>query len=224
MMKLIALGTIVLISLFTSGSATLGLDISIWSAPTKAQWQCLRDEGLSFAIIEIWNGGHKLEQNTAERVRAAWNAGFEHVDLYAFLCPRCGGNADADNVIAQIRKYVDETGLQHGMLWIDVEQCSGCWNTDLKQNLNYVVASVRAAKKYGFHVGVYSSKYSWSETVGNGGDPELTSVDLWYAHWDHWESFEDGGYNFGGWNRGAIKQHYGDTMLCGVDIDKSWYP
>jgi hypothetical protein len=43
------------------------------------------------------------------------------------------------------------------------------------------------------------------------------------AHYDNSPSFGDF-RSFGGWTRPAIKQYVGDASLCGIGVDKNWYP
>eukprot|EP01017_Pseudomicrothorax_dubius_P047706 TRINITY_DN859_c0_g1_i2.p1 TRINITY_DN859_c0_g1~~TRINITY_DN859_c0_g1_i2.p1 ORF type:complete len:226 (-),score=21.23 TRINITY_DN859_c0_g1_i2:93-770(-) len=205
--------------------ATTGIDISIWSKPTLSQWQCLQQLGNTFAIIEVWNGGHQLNANTPTNVQNAWDAGFKYVDLYAFFCPNCNGNYPAFSAIDSIAQFVKNQKIKYGMLWIDVEPCEGCWSNDPEYNLNYVVQLVQEAKTQGLHVGIYSSWGSWDATIGlNRGSPVLQNLPLWYAHYDGVPSFADGLYTFGGWTQPAIKQFKGDQTQCGVDVDNSWYP
>ena len=38
------------------------------------------------------------------------------------------------------------------MLWFDIEQCTGCWYTDLSANADYIQKAVDQANMYGFKV------------------------------------------------------------------------
>lgn len=118
---------------------------------------------------------------------------------------------------------LDSNSVNFGMVWIDVEQCSGCWSGDLAANCDYVRNLKEQAQSMGVHVGAYSSEGEWPQTVGSG----CTSLDdlaLWYAHYDDDPSFDDGAYEFGGWGHPAMKQYYGDIWHCDGAIDLDWYP
>lgn len=52
------------------------------------------------------------------------------------------------------------------MLWFDIEQCSGCWADDAT-NVAFIHAAVAQAQSMGVKVGIYSSDYEWSVTVGS---------------------------------------------------------
>eukprot|EP01027_Heterolobosea_sp_BB2_P020524 GEZU01029282.1.p1 GENE.GEZU01029282.1~~GEZU01029282.1.p1 ORF type:complete len:228 (-),score=70.04 GEZU01029282.1:131-814(-) len=213
---------VVLATFFAQSEAAYGIDVSsaICQSLTADDWNCLAQQGNSFAIIQIWDGGYQINQNLANCVANAWNAGFAHVDIYGFFCPNCDGN-DPQNAINQIKDYVNDNGVTFGQLWIDVEQCSGCWN-DADSNCNYVGNIISTAQNEGFNVGVYSSENAWSTTVG--GCSAFTDLPLWYAHYDDWPSFSDGAYYFGGWSSPAMKQYSGTGNECGITVDLDWYP
>ena len=105
---------------------------------------------------------------------------------------------------------------------IDVEQCSGCWYSDLNSNYEFVEDCVNAAVAKGQAVGVYSSDYEWGQTCGDASG--LQKYPLWYAAYDGETNFNDF-TPFGGWTTPAIKQYndHGDSS-CGVSVDVDWYP
>ena len=59
----------------------------------------------------------------------------------------------------------------YGGLWIDVEQCTNCWYSDLNMNTNYLYNASKAAQEFfskegkNRQVGIYSSVYEWKITV-----------------------------------------------------------
>ncbi|EFC50489.1 predicted protein [Naegleria gruberi] len=59
----------------------------------------------------------------------------------------------------------------YGGLWIDVEQCTNCWYSDLNMNTNYLYNASKAAQEFfskegkNRKVGIYSSVYEWKITV-----------------------------------------------------------
>jgi len=207
--------------------AVLGIDISIWTCNngvSAATWQCLKNNlgANAFAIIQTFNGGLGLTNNIANCVQGAWNAGFAHVDVYAFLCNRCSGNVPSSSAVQRIHDFLRQKGVKYGMLWFDVEQCNGCWDNPANAR-TFLLEATNHARNLGINYGMYSSMYSWQSTVGTAAD--WSSRPLWYAHYDNNPSFSDSAfYRFGGWTKPAMKQYIGDTKLCGIDVDLSWYP
>ncbi len=55
-----------------------------------------------------------------------------------------------------------------------------------------------------------------------GACPDAASVQLWYAHYDKKQTFDDF-KPFGGWTTPNIKQFNGDISVCGVGIDENFY-
>jgi len=202
---------------FNSANATLGMDISQYC--TGIDFSCLVKNGYEFAIIQVWAGGYGVNGNIGTCVNRAWAAGMKHVDIYAFMCPNCAGNNPPTSAMATIKSHM--SGVRFGMLWLDVEQCTGCWN-DAGSNCNFVAAAASAAVSHGFNLGIYSSEGEWAATVG--GCTSVNNHPLWYAHYDNWESFGDGAYHFGGWTSPAMKQFNGNVGACGSTIDQDWYP
>lgn len=54
------------------------------------------------------------------------------------------------------------------------------------------------------------------------GDGSFGGYDLWYAHYDDDDTFNDFS-PFGGWGHPAIKQFEGTTGICGTSIDMDAY-
>jgi len=218
--NIVALCLVVLLQAFLC-RATIGADWSTQGGESigLSQIQCLVSHGYSFAIIETWQGGLGWNTNIVNNANDAWQAGMAHVDVYVFMCPNCQGNGDPVGTISGIVDGLHSKGVKYGMLWFDVEQCSGCWS-DASTNANYLARAVNQAISMGVHVGVYSSEYEWGATVG--GYTGFSHLAEWYAHWDGVPSFSDGAYRYGGWTSPSIKQ-YIDSGAC-FSVDSDWYP
>jgi len=204
--------------------ATEGVDMSggLCDDMTLSEWQCLVSSGYKFAVVQVWQGGYMYTSKIAQCVSQAWQAGMQHVDVYAFMCPNCQGNNPPQNAISTMVDNLRSQKVNFGMLWIDVEQCSGCWSADLSVNCQYVANAAHAATNMGVNVGIYSSLYEWEQTVGSGCT-SVSNYPLWYAHYDGNPSFSDTAeYHFGGWTKPAIKQ-YDDHGPC-TSVDVNWYP
>lgn len=206
------------------------MSAGICQAMSLGDFQCLVGAGFDFAIIQAWEGGYDFNGGIATCVNNAWAAGMAHVDVYAFLCPNCAYNYPASSAVSSLIQQLNGVGLQgggtgqgyFGMLWFDVEQCSGCWN-DGYQNSNFIMDGVQEATSLGIHVGIYSSNYEWGATTG--GSTSFTAYPLWYAHYDNNPSFSDWSYEqFGGWANPSIKQFTDNGPSCYGNLDQDWYP
>ncbi|EFA76159.1 glycoside hydrolase family 25 protein [Heterostelium album PN500] len=220
-MKLL-ISIIAFISILAIANAELGIDVSSATSQkmTSSQWSCLAQKNQR-AIIQVWSGGYGMNNGVVSAIQAAQNAGFQTVDLYAFLCNQCSGNSPSSNVIQQIVSKIKQSGVSFGTLWIDVEQCSGCWGST-SANAAFVVEAVQTAASLGVRVGVYSSSGEWPQTVGTL--TSLSSYPQWYAHYDGVPAFSDSGaYQYGGWNNPEMKQYVGNTNQCGVSVDLDFY-
>ena len=64
----------------------------------------------------------------------------------------------------------------------------------------------------------------WTQIMGSTeACQDYKAEPLWYAHYDHVQSFSD--YKeFGGWAKPSIKQFAGTTSLCGGSVDLNYYP
>lgn len=217
-----ALSLLVVASATRSGSGgSFGLDVSLATAPhiSDAEWTCMRSRGnYAFAVVEAFNGGYGRTDALAEVLRRSQRAGFS-VDVYSFMCPRCGNSAKSASDLAA---YLLRNASFSGRLWLDVEQCNGCWESDLTANCNFVKSLASAYQRAGIRVGVYTSVGEWPSTVGSGCS--LSSLPLWYAHYDGVPSFEDF-RPFAGWTKPTAKQFadHADNS-CGVSIDRNWKP
>eukprot|EP01013_Petalomonas_cantuscygni_P015230 TRINITY_DN3129_c0_g1_i1.p1 TRINITY_DN3129_c0_g1~~TRINITY_DN3129_c0_g1_i1.p1 ORF type:complete len:234 (-),score=18.79 TRINITY_DN3129_c0_g1_i1:353-1054(-) len=204
-------------------AGVFGIDMSddISRTVTPELWRCLRTKGnYKFAIIEGWRGGNQMNSGLATAVARAWEAGFEHVDVYAFMCPNCRNSPSSVRTLVD---YLKSHNVKYGMIWLDIEQCSGCWNS-AAHNVEWIKSLLAVYRELGVRVGIYSSVYEWQQTMGS--DASFSGYPLWYAHYDADPSFSDSwAYHFGGWTKPAMKQFadHADNS-CGVSVDRNWYP
>jgi len=205
-------------------NAAVGVDMSsgICQGMALSDWQCIVNAGYSFAIIQGWQGGYGYNSGLATCVSNAWAAGMAHVDVYLFDCPNCDGTGNPAATVQTMVNNMANQNIKYGMLWFDTEQCDGCWN-DYGSNVQYIHAGMDQATSMGVVVGMYSSPYEWSITVG--GDTSFTQYPLWYANYDGQPNFNSWASDpFGGWSSPAMHQYTGDATVCGIDVDLTWYP
>jgi len=204
--------------------ATEGVDISGYQgALSQSTMSCIAESGKSFMIIQIWQGGNEINSNFAGNYKAAKDAGIKYVDAYAFICNNCAGNTPS-NICSRIKSTLP-SGFD-GQVWLDIEDCTGCWTGSSSDRLSFAESVASSCKGEGLAMGVYSGQGSWEQVFGsanfNGGS--LTSLRLWYAHYDGSPSFSDfSSVRFGGWSTPNMKQYEGDTTLCGTDVDLDYY-
>jgi hypothetical protein len=47
------------------------------------------------------------------------------------MCPQCEGNEDPQEVIETVLENLQSDGVSYSNIWLDIEQCDGCWFEDL---------------------------------------------------------------------------------------------
>ena len=195
--------------------AVKGVDVS--QPFSTATYQCMKNNGVSFAIIRGYCSYGGVDSHAVAGLQAARAAGLV-TDIYMFPCRGKSATAQVNEMFSAIPSNL------WGMVWIDVETnpSSGCgWTGD---NCGYITELVNAIKAHGKTPGIYSSAYMWQTIMGGRNNcPSLASQQLWYAHYDNNPSFSDFS-SFGGWSKPAIKQYVGDTTLCGAGVDYDYYP
>jgi GH25 family lysozyme M1 (1,4-beta-N-acetylmuramidase) len=170
----------------------------------------------------------------ANDIRRAHAAGIEYVDVYLF--PNTDQDA-GEQTRNTIQNLLNDGVLTNNMVWMDVEG-PGYWTSDCGTNANFLrtmIATVDSMYKgsaaVSSHphksscgrstcVGIYSSASQWNPIMC--GDGSFGGYDLWYAHYDDDDTFNDFS-PFGGWGHPAIKQFEGTTGICGTSIDMDAY-
>lgn len=152
----------------------------------------------TFAIIEGWRGGYQMTKNLAEVTQAAASVGMA-TDVYAFMCPNvnltqfvCFGKVfdrhflqcnNSPSSVQSLVEYLRSNGAKFSRIWLDVEQCNGCWHLNLSDNCAFVQSLAQAYSQMGVNIGIYASNYEWSKTVGSSC--RMDQYELWYADYDH---------------------------------------
>mmetsp|Transcript_30474 Transcript_30474/g.85303 ORF Transcript_30474/g.85303 Transcript_30474/m.85303 type:complete len:216 (-) Transcript_30474:86-733(-) len=195
--------------------ATYGVDIS--QAVSSSSFSCMVGEGFIFAIPRGYRSNGSVDPNIVSNIDNARSGGMSYVDTYLFPCVPCG------NPAGQMDALVDAiSGSNYGMIWIDVENYA--WSSSLSSNQNFIADMIDEGLSRGQSLGIYSNYYNWQSIVGlDWSYPADQGLPLWYAHYDNNPSFSDF-TPFGGWSSPNIKQYAGDVTVCGVGVDKNWYP
>jgi len=204
---------IFLLAFVVCSFATMGADVS--DALAQSDFQCLLNEGYSFAIPRGYQSLGQVDPNVVNNIQNARAAGFQNVDVYLFPCVSCG------NPQQQITDlYNAISGQSYGMIWLDIEIYQ--WSSDQGANQNFISNMIAQGQNLTASLGIYTNLNNWSTIVGADWSG-ASSLPLWYAHYDGNQSFGDF-TPFGGWNTPNIKQYQGDDTQCGYSIDDDWYP
>jgi len=209
---------------FACAIAIEGVDFSKFQgAPAQATFNCFKKHKKDFLIMQIWGGGEGINGDFVKNYKKAKAAKITYIDAYAFICNGCDGNTPAN-----ICKKINETlpGDFNGTVWIDVENCEGCWKGSPKTRLKFVQAVVKKCNETGMELGVYSGLGVWESVFGKAGfdGGSLKKLPLWYSHYDDDPSFKDWpSVKFGGWEKPAIKQYKGSTPYCKTTVDFNAY-
>ncbi|OMJ74587.1 hypothetical protein SteCoe_26444 [Stentor coeruleus] len=202
--------TFLILFLSVPSLATLGVDVSQYTNV----FSCLVQNGYTFSIIRGYTSSGYVDPNVVSNINNAWNGGMSYVDVYLFPCVPCGNpTTQANNLVSALN------GVNYGMIWIDVETYA--WSSSQSANQNFILTMVNALQGLGAIVGIYSNYYNWQSIVGLNWSG-VSSLPLWYAHYDNNPSFSDF-VSFGGWSSPAIKQYAGDATVCGAGVDLNYY-
>ena len=197
--------------------ATLGVDVS--QPISTSAFTCLKNSGISFAIVRAFTSGGSVDPSAVATIKAAHAAGIPYVDAYLFPCVSCGN--PAGQVTAAISN-LRINAVAFGMLWLDIENYH--WSSNLAANQAFISSMISAGQAAGVKLGIYTSYYNWQSIVGlswNGGSSHL--IPLWYAHYDNVKAFSDF-LPYGGWSTPSVKQYAGNVNICSVGVDMNWYP
>jgi GH25 family lysozyme M1 (1,4-beta-N-acetylmuramidase) len=207
---------------FTYAFAYFGVDFSVYQGALSTNTlQCFKNNGVSFAVIQLWEQPGIINQYFAGNYANAKAAGIAYVDAYAFICPKFS----AQTICSGVKNHLP--GGFSGQVWLDIEPSGSCWTGSYESRMSFVESVATTCQEYGLNMGVYSSYGSWGGVMGSAGASSgvLTRLPLWYAHWDNSQSFGDfGNVRFGGWGKANIKQYKGNGNLCGTTVDLNYYP
>ena len=176
---------------------------------------------MSFVITRAWKSYGSFDSTAIQNIQNARNAGIPYVDVYMFPCRWQSASSQVSSLVSSLG------GANYGMIWLDIETnpSTGCsWASYSGSSIcQYVSELVNAIRAKGKTVGIYASYYMWESIMGSANQcAGLTSVPLWYAHYDGRETFSDFA-SFGGWTKPNMKQHTGDATLCNFDVDLNFY-
>ncbi|XP_065846642.1 probable GH family 25 lysozyme 5 isoform X2 [Oscarella lobularis] len=196
-----------------------GVDVS--TIVSKSQFECLKKEGYSFAIVRAHRSTGELDESARGTLENAQAAGMSDVDVYLFPCYCCGNPAE------QVSKTVNSLkNLHYRTLWLDIEDnrtspnISEWYWPDSKEEHQEFFKTMFDTAKIHKDTGVYASKYYWEEIMGNDYE-EGKSVPLWYPRYKNNDPSFDDFEKFGGWEEATIKQYHPNVMVCGVNVNEN---
>lgn len=180
----------------------------------------MKNNGYSFAVLRGYHSYGAIDTNAVQGLTNAKTVGLT-TDVYLFPCR----SKNAANQVNEMMNGISSS--LYGMVWLDIETNTspGCgWSTDHNSNCAFVGELLHAVKAKGKKPGIYASSYMWTQIMGSAtACTNYASEPLWYAHYDHIQSFSDF-KSFGGWTKPNIKQYSGTTSVCGASVDLNYYP
>ncbi|CAL6067397.1 Glycosyl_hydrolase family 25 protein [Hexamita inflata] len=205
--------------IFITSLATRGIDVSYYEgAISQASFNCLYNNGYRFMVIEAQIGSTFSDSALSDYSRAK-AAGFQYVDFYIFPTTKKDGRSQVRETIQRLQN----NGVMNGnMIWLDVENLDLFYPTQA-QNRQFITEMLdEMSNMLGANrVGVYTNWYQWEDIVGWDW-AGASSHQLWYPHYDDWQSFDDF-QEFGGWSEPNIKQYAGDESECSTTVDRNFY-
>jgi len=198
--------------------ATLGVDVSsLWP---QSSWECMSQNGFSFAIIRCFRSSNSVDPNCAESVARAWAGGMKHVDLYMFPCAKCSDIADQ---VHRLDEHIRSNNITYGQVWIDIEGAGEYWPTDKEKNRKiFDTLCSTATEVFGTRfAGLYVSHRSWVNILG-ADYKEWGNLKVWYANWDHKPGF--GNWQpYGAFTTPTIHQYWGNYKeKCKMNVDLNY--
>ena len=199
---------------------THGFDLSYYQGDVSQDtMNCLSNNGMNFAIFQAQIGSTVSPYAVTDYHRAK-AAGINYVDFYVFPTMSKDPRYQARETISYLR---DQGVLNGNMVWLDIENhdlfYASCGDNQwfVSEWLDEAANQMPNGRK---GVGIYSNWVQWNDIMC--GWTGASSYDLWYPHYDNWESFGDF-QPFGGWYNPNIKQYAGDLYMCSTALDKNFY-
>ena len=170
--------------------------------------KCLKKLGVDFLIYRAYRSYGKVDPNVVSNIKHTIAGGITDVGVYIFPCFKCGNP----------KKQIEDTvkalaGLPYNMIWIDIEGSAKYWGK-IEANRKFIKEMLDAASAQPKPIGIYTSRHSWREIVGENWT-EGSKYALWWPHWDNKQDFNNFP-KFGGWTKPAIKQFKNDRKACSV--------
>jgi len=188
-------------------ASSFGVDVS--DPVDKEKFVCLLKNNYTFAIVRAFRSIGSPDLNSPKTVANAWAAGLHDVGVYFFPCPKCSSSPESQ-VQASVN-FLDQNKVNYTYFWFDIEGTE-YWLGDCVKNEKYLRALITKAQQLNLKIGIYSSKYQWTNIFCQATGYE--QFPLWYAHYDKKPSFEDF-VPFGGWQKPVIKQFFDELTICG---------
>lgn len=180
------------------GSLAVGIDVSAHNnapggGPAKAiDWQKVKEEGVSFAIIRCGYGSNYSYQDDkwfASNYQGAKDAGLKvGVYLYSYAPKATGTAPSATDEAKHVLRILENNNIEPSDLalpvYLDLEDAS---QEKLKKGTLGAIAKEFCAQmqKAGYKVGIYANQY-WFNTVLKNDDPVFDAATMQKNGWSRW--------------------------------------
>lgn len=226
-----------------AAASRFGVDLSV--ASTTENWKCLMtDHNTSFGIVRAYRSVGAIDENSANSLKNAYDAGLTDLHAYIFPCVSSSSYSVKNNIKCELPseqlkrtvQYLEDNNINvvgHttninvnqpsvGILWLDIEDedPSKYYDVDITINQNILSEFVTTANELNVNLGIYTTKTYWTKIMG--GIEGYSQYPLWYPRYDGVNSM-DFFTPFAGWDTADIKQTNGDVSYCGVSQVDSNY-
>jgi len=191
----------------------LAVDMSNYTSQlTSAALEGLKSAGVGHVIIQAIDppAGYPAGR-TREQVQACLAAGLT-VDAYVWLW----FDLDLSDVQRKLRLL---DGLSIRQVWLDVEDTAAV-KYDQPATEAKIAQALAACDAYqttsGRRAGVYSGRWFWTDRRYAANSTSFSDRELWDANYDDVADAAFGFAPYGGWQRVAIKQYRGTSVLAGI--------
>merc|ERR1739848_902885 len=169
-------------------SAMRGVDVS--SAVYPSHWTCMKNDGYDFAVIRACRSSGSPDPVAPHTIYNAVSGGLSpsNIDVYMFPDPH---RSSAASQVKSMLDYLNSYNCQckwSGRIWLDIEDTAShsYWGSDTSANRQWATELLVAAVNAVGHdkVGIYASRYMWSQVFGSYSWDLASSYPLWCADYD----------------------------------------
>jgi len=211
-------------ALFAFTFAEMGVDFgSSAGVIDTATWECLKQQGYDFALIQVYNRTTGNANFTAN-YQNALAANFTHIDAIATVCEKCQGDIKA------LYQTINSTLPANftGRVYLQVANNTKFWAANGTLNMEYLIAVAGVLHKNKVDIGIFAGPDSWNsmfESLVPSNKTVLSPLPLWYAAGDNITAINVSNMSmFGGWKKVHGKQILTNQTICGHRFNINYLP
>lgn len=198
-------------------TANIAVDISNSNLRSSGYLYCLKCQGATKILLNIWDGAGNLNRNFRENYMRAKGLGINDFDAIITL----NDTFPAEEICNEAYIRVIPGGFK-GTVWLGIQNEAGLWSRDVAQRIPWIEKVAKTCQNLGLKTGIYSDLYSWARVTGYQwvGTNTLKALPVWYSNGNLKQNFDDfiGDAGFGTWETPAIKLYEGSPIFCGERV------